>query len=160
MTEQLTARDMMVPRSRLVVLRPEQYVHDAIDLLLSNRVAGACVIDEDDRIVGFLSEKDCMQCLLDAAYDGSPSSTVGGCMSRDVATISEDTDVLSVAQLFLTTHYRRLPVVREGQLVGQISRRDFLKALASATSPNRNNKFQPTFLYFSSVTDRRSVPIA
>ena len=51
-----------------------------------------------------------------------------------VETISEDTDIFEAAQLFLTKHFRRFPVLRDGKLVGQISQKDIMKAVLSLKS--------------------------
>ena len=50
-------------------------------------------------------------------------------MSTDVQTVNPDTDILQVAKIFLESKFRRLPVVENGRLVGQISRRDVLRAI-------------------------------
>lgn len=158
MRDTMTARDMMV--TRLITVRPDQDVHEAIDLLLRNRVAGAPVVDANENLVGFLSEKDCMQTLLDAIYDSNPSTTVEMCMTRDVFTITEDTNVLTIAELFLHKPFRRLPVVRGRRLVGQVSRRDFLMALSEWSREDTVTEHRPTFLYFSSITDRTALPFS
>lgn len=123
----LMAKDIMV--RKLFTVRPEQDVYDAIELLLKKKVSGAPVVDSHYALVGMLSEVDCVHALVSAAYDQSPTMNVGAAMTRDVTTISEDTDLLAVANLFLNNGFRRLPVVRDGTLVGQISRRDLLGAL-------------------------------
>jgi predicted transcriptional regulator len=65
--------------------------------------------------------------------------------------------MLGIAQIFKETNYRRLPVLRDGVLVGQISRRDVLKAAhqLNAFSPNR----ETALLYLSSIFERESAPI-
>jgi CBS domain-containing protein len=157
MKDTLTAREIM--NTRLITLRPEQDVHDAIDLLLHNRVAGAPVVNSEGDLVGFLSEKDCMQALLDAIYDSNPSTTVEMCMTKEVFTVTEDTNVLTIANIFLHRPYRRLPVVRGRKLVGQISRRDFLIALAKWSRENASVEYRANFLYLSNVADRSVLPI-
>lgn len=151
-TTPLTARDIM--STRFLKLNPELDVYDAVDLLLNNRVANAPVVDSAGNLVGFLSEKDCMRCLLDEVYDSNPSIAVEQAMTRDVRVITEETDVLAVADIFLQTPYRRLPVVRGRQLIGLISRRDFISALAKQSRESVKKQHRPTYLYLSSVTDR------
>ncbi len=78
-------------------------------------------------------------------------------MDTSAKTIGEDVDLLTIAQIFRQTDYRRLPVLNEGKLAGQISRRDLLKATNDmiAISPRR----EKTLLYLSSLVDRDEAPI-
>lgn len=150
------ARNFMV--TQVVALRPDTDIFDAVNTLMLHHIAGAPVVDDAGRILGFLSEKDCLKPLIDAAYEADPALTVDKCMVRDIKTISEDTDALVIAELFINHPYRRLPVVRNGILVGQVSRRDFLKAVAEWTRPPAKPK-RPAFLYFSKVANRKDVSL-
>ncbi len=123
----LVAKDIMV--TKLFTVRPEVDVYDAIELLLKKRVSGAPVVDEHYNLVGVLSEVDCIHALVSAAYDQAPTMRVASAMTTGLTTITENTDLLTVANLFLEHSFRRLPVVRDSLLVGQISRRDVLAAL-------------------------------
>ena len=78
-------------------------------------------------------------------------------MDTSAKTIGQDVDLLSIAQIFRQTDYRRLPVFSEGKLAGQISRRDLLKATNDmiAVSPRR----EKTLLYLSSLVARDEAPI-
>ncbi len=123
----LHAKDIMT--TRLVRLSPEMDVFDAIGLLLKNRISGAPVIDEQGNFLGIFSEKTSMQVLISSAYEQLPTSRVEAFMNKDPQrVIDEGTSLLAVAQLFLDTPYRRLEVLRDGRLLGQISRRDVLEA--------------------------------
>lgn len=123
----LHAKDVM--NSRLVLLSPEMDVFEAIGLLLKNRISGAPVVDEQQNFLGIFSEKTSMQVLISAAYEQLPTCRVEAFMNKDpLRVIDEDTSLLAIAQLFLDTPYRRLEVLRDGRLLGQISRRDVLQA--------------------------------
>ena len=151
----LLAKDIMA--TALITLAPEMDVYEAIDLLLRNRISGAPVIDAEGNLVGIFSEKDCMRILLDGALDGRPTATVGSLMQPEVYTITENVDLLSIAHVFVNRTYRRLPVVRDGKLVGQISRRDLLRAESKAL--RATPKARSSYLYLSAVSDRDDSPI-
>lgn len=78
-------------------------------------------------------------------------------MNKEPMTITEETDFLNIAQIFLHTNNRRLPVLREGKLVGQISRRDLLQAVYDmiAVRPER----ETNLLYLSSLMERGDAPV-
>ncbi len=120
-------RDYMV--TRLHTLTPEVDIFDALDMLVERRISGASVVREG-RLVGVLSEHDCLRLLTKGdADDDVPSGTVGDFMVRDVHTVPPTMDLYYLAGLFLKHPYRRYPVVEDGVLVGQISRRDVLRAI-------------------------------
>ena len=115
-----------------ITLQPGLTINEAVDILLNFKVTGVPVLDEERKIVGMITEKDCLRLIVDSAYNNLPyeDKTVSDYMSPVVKTISLDSDILDVANEFLTTNFRKFPVVNEhGRLVGQVSRRDILKAI-------------------------------
>ncbi|MEN1681510.1 MAG: CBS domain-containing protein [Planctomycetota bacterium] len=153
----LTARDVMV--TRLVTLRPAMDIFDAVRLLLRNRISGAPVVDPAGNYLGVFSEKCSLNALLDAAYEGLPTSEVGLFMDTEAQTILPETQLLSIAQVFLLTPYRRLPVVDDqGRLLGQVSRRDVLRA--AMKSMDRQPSKEKSLLYLSALIEREEAPVA
>ena len=153
MTRQPTiARDIMVTK-----LVPEMDVFDAIDRLLKHQISGAPVVDASGNFVGVFSEQCSISLLVAAAYDSAPTNRIDPFIDRDVATIEPDTDLLTIAERFINSHQRRLPVLENGRLVGQISRRDVLKA-ARALLQLAPAKESST-LYLSGVIDKKDAPI-
>ncbi len=128
------SRDFMA--KRLVTLRAGMPALDAIALLLKNRISGAPVVDPSSgRFLGVFSEKFSMDVLLGLAYDQLPAAPVDAFMNTDFGRVIEGGEpLLEIAQRFLDTPYRRLPVVRDGALLGQVSRRDVLAAEHHLTS--------------------------
>jgi CBS domain-containing protein len=101
------------------------------------------VVNDHGSLVGVISEKDCLKVMLAAAYHNRPMNTgiVKDYMSTKVTTISDDKDVLDVANEFLKTNFRRYPVVNaDGKLVGQVSRRDILRAAQHLEATTWNKK--------------------
>ncbi|MEM6798485.1 MAG: CBS domain-containing protein [Planctomycetota bacterium] len=155
--DHLTARDFMI--KKLIKLRPKMDVFDAVRMLLRNRISGAPVVDDQGHYLGVFSEKCSMHVLLDAAYEGLPTNEVEAFMDTDAQTIAPDTQLLSIAQVFLLTSYRRLPVIDEGgKLLGQVSRRDVLNAAMRAI--DRQPARERSLLYLSALVPREDAPLA
>lgn len=113
----------------LVTFKPETDVLDAVHTLVANRIAGAPVVDDEGNLLGMLSEFDCMKVALDAGYHGIWGGPVRDYMSDGVKTVDADMSIVDLAQVFIDAKFRRFPVMQGARLVGQISRRDVLRAL-------------------------------
>jgi predicted transcriptional regulator len=95
--------------------------------------------------------------VLLRAHEQLPSTSVKAFMDEDARTIGEEEGLLSMAQIFLNTPYRRLPVLRAGRVVGQVSRRDVLCAIYELTEPLQPQE-EPVGLYLSACRDRSEMP--
>ena len=127
-TNSLTVRDVM--RTKIVSLRPDADVMDAMRMLATHRVSGAPVIDERENLVGVLTERDCLHTIVTGCYLGaSGGGPVEDFMSTDVKSVDPAASLLEVAQLFDRSKYRRFPVLEENVVVGLVSRRDVVIAL-------------------------------
>lgn len=126
-----TVADIMA--TRLITVAPDMNIHAAIRILLDKRISGAPVVDENGTLVGMLSKKDCLKIVFSAGYHDDWGGPVRDFMSAKVETLDADLDLVSAAQVFLDSHFRRFPVVRDGRLVGQVSRYDILKVLAEGS---------------------------
>ncbi len=115
----------------LVTFKPDTDVLDAVKLLVEHQIAGAPVVDDSGNIIGMLSELDCMKVALHAGYHGDYGGPVADYMSTGVKTVNAEMSIVDLAQLFVDTPYRRFPVTQQNRLVGQISRRDVLRALGN-----------------------------
>ncbi len=113
----------------LVTFKPNTDVLDAVHILVTKRIAGAPVVDDAGNLIGMLSELDCMKVALQAGYHGHFGGPVADFMSDGVQTVDGEMNIIDLAQEFVETTYRRFPVMRNNRLIGQISRRDVLRAL-------------------------------
>ena len=127
MVKDLNAADIMT--KKLITFTPDTQVLKAIDKLISYRISGAPVLDDNGNMIGMLSEIDCMQTFVQSAYHNEIGGLVKDFMSLEVKTITSFIGIVDLAEFFLETHFRRLPVVDNGKLVGQVSRRDVLRAI-------------------------------
>ncbi len=127
MTSLPTVDDYMA--RKLTQFSPDENIHSAAKILLDQHISGAPVVDADGKLVGVLSKKDCLQVVYNASYHKDWGGRVEEYMSREVRTIESGTDIVTVADLFVESNFRRFPVIENGVMVGQISRQDILKAL-------------------------------
>ncbi len=108
---------------------PETRVQDAIKLMLKKQLIGVLVVDDASSLLGVFSEKDCLKVLLQSGFHHTPDDRVKDYMHPVQMTIGSRTDILSVAQIFVEKPFRRLAVVDDGKVVGQITRRDIVRGM-------------------------------
>lgn len=121
MTATLTlyARDIMTTEVRTV--EASTSVEAAARIMFEQSISGIPVVDENKRLIGVVSEFDVL---------AKGGDSVGEIMTRSVITVGEDTDPETVARMLIEQQIRRLPVVRDGEVVGIISRSDLVRLFA------------------------------
>jgi CBS domain-containing protein len=120
----------------MVILKPDQSIQEAIGIILDKKISGAPVLDEHRHLVGNLSEKDCLRIIVDQAVHNLPvaGKKVSDYMSTKVFTFSPTVNVVEAAMEFLNSPIRRYAVVDKGALIGEISRREILRAAQNIKS--------------------------
>ena len=116
---------------RLVTVRPEMRAVEAARILLNHNISGAAVVDGEGKLLGLLSEYDCLRAVAAAEYDFDRHDvvvTVEELMTTTLHTIPPEMDLFAIVHKFVNLRVRRFPVVEAGHLVGQVSRRDVLRA--------------------------------
>ena len=140
-------RDFMT--SPVITVTADMEAHEAIGLLLKHRISGAPVVEMDGmdkRLVGIISEKDFLAILTGGAFYDQEPSKVADFMKTECLTVEPDTDLFTVADIFMKVHYRRLPVVEDGRLVGIVSRRDVLNSSKHLWGSPGDNPPDPGFI--------------
>ena len=136
--EQLLVRDLMTDLPRTTT--PDAPLRQAAAELIRTGLGALPVVDAEQRLLGLLSERELMQNLLntDVLSDGSsrhpapPSQskkTVRDVMTRQVLCVAPEQPVAEVAALMSHKDVERVPVVREGRLVGLLTRGDIVRKL-------------------------------
>jgi len=115
------AADMMA--CGLLTVRPETPVYDAMHILATRSVTGLPVVDSSMTLQGIISEKDVLRLLHTAAIQ---PGKVEDYMTRDVVSLDHDTTVLTICECLAHSNFRRVPILREGRVVGVISRADVI----------------------------------
>lgn len=149
----MTAKDVM-SREVLTVCEDTPLLEIAT-LLATNHISGLPVLDERERVVGIVSAADLIdehkrerriprvalyglfpipEDLLAEAYGGGKGLTARDVMTRKVATASEQTALHELADVMVTRHINRVPIVRDGKLVGIVCRGDLIRSLTDGAA--------------------------
>jgi CBS domain-containing protein len=115
----MQARDIMT--HDVITIRPDASIQDAARLLADHRISGLPVVDSAQRMRGIVTEADII---------GKEGETVEDIMTRRVTSVSEDTLVDVIAQILTSNHFKRVPVLRDGYIVGIVSRADIVRMIA------------------------------
>ncbi len=123
---------------QLTTFKPSQSVGEVVKCLIAKKISGGPVVDESGKLVGIISEGDCLKEIVRGQYNNSPNNAglVSDHMISEVITIDPNMNVFDAAQKFLNSKVRRFPVVKDGVLMGQISQRDILEAIYGLESSN------------------------
>lgn len=118
----LTARQLMT--RGLITIRPENSIGEALSLIADYSLTGLPVVDEDMVLVGIITEKDLMPYFYG---DNLLPSQVGEIMTTDITTFSPEDSVFEICECLLHNNFRRVPIVKDGVLVGLVSRADVIR---------------------------------
>lgn len=148
----MKAADVMV--RNVVTVRPEDDIGRAVELLLENDISALPVVGDDGKVVGVLSEADLihreeidtekhhpwwLEAVMPASklageFAKSHGHRVDEVMTLNPVTASEDASLGEIATLLERHRIKRVPIVRDGKLVGIVSRSNLIQALASASA--------------------------
>ena len=120
----------------LITFRPNQSVMEVIETLVKNKISGGPVVNDNNELLGIISEGDCIKQLNESRYYNMPidDAKVENFMAKDVETIDGNINIFDAANKFLQTKRRRFPIIEDGKLVGQISQKDVMKAALKLNS--------------------------
>jgi CBS domain-containing protein len=135
----------------VVTVHPETDVAEAVKLLAEHDVSALPIVDGEGKLLGILSEADLMHRVeigtekrrlwwqeavtgagtLAEEFAKSHGKKVGEIMTPEVVAVSEETPLSEIATLFERKRIKRVPVTKDGKLVGVVSRSNLIQALAS-----------------------------
>ncbi len=130
----MRAKDVM--SNGVLSVGADASVLEAARLLINCRVSAMPVVDDSGLMTGIVSEADLMGDAEDyiAPSEGRPTRRVADVMTRDVVTASEDTPLSQIAELMKGRNIKRIPILRNGAVVGIVSRVDILRGLISLSA--------------------------
>jgi CBS domain-containing protein len=116
--------------TNLITFTPDQSIESVMQSLIKYRISGGPVVNANKELIGIISEGDCIKQISESRYYNMPiqDQTIEKYMVKNVDTIDGNMNIFDAANKFLASKRRRFPIVENGQLVGQISQKDVLKA--------------------------------
>ena len=147
----MTAKDIM--ETNVITVLPNTTIEELAKILIDNKVSGVPVVDSNAKLVGIVTEGDLLH-KRTSPKTPSMNSFLGGLaytkefeqynsdlkklsactaseiMTETLAMVDEDTTVKQISTIMVNKKINRVPVVRDGVLVGIVSRADVLKTLA------------------------------
>ena len=161
-----TAGDLMT--RDVAVVHPETSLLEAVKLMAQRRISGMPVLDSAGVIVGMISEGDLVRWhegyserqarwldMLAEGFQLAPAFLEGireqqrkvkSVMSPGAVTVTEDTPARDAAHLMYSKNIKRVPVLRDGKLVGIVARSDLVRALAAKLAEQPLPAMEPTTL--------------
>ena len=146
-------RALDIMNMSVITATPDMTIHEAARLFVDNRISGMPVVDANKQVVGIVSQGDLLHRVENGTVHGkrnwwlefllsSPrgqaaryvkehGQVVGDVMCHHVISISEDMQLDQIADLMERRHLKRVPVLKDGKLVGIVSRSNLIRALAS-----------------------------
>ncbi|OJA07011.1 CBS domain-containing protein [Halomonas sp. QHL1] len=145
----MQAIDIMTPR--VVSVGPDAEVREIAQLMLNHRISAVPVVDDAHRVIGIVSEGDLMRRVKDESghrdswwlslfsggkdagdYVKSHGRKAHEVMTPNPMTVEENTPLHTIARMLEKHHIKRVPVLRDGKLVGIVSRANLLQGIANA----------------------------
>ncbi len=122
----MKAKDVMT--KNVVTIKADILLKDAIRILVGKGISGVPVVDDSGKVTGILSEKD----IINYMFSGNlNTAVVSEAMTKNIISMTSDTDLDKVALLISEKKFRRVPIIDNGKLTGIISRRDIIRSLLS-----------------------------
>ncbi len=121
----LTAKDIMT--KEVVSVRRNTPVREALQLMLVNEISGVPVVKEDMTLVGIVTEKDLLRLLH--GPQGTKGKTVKEFMTQPAVHFEENESLEEICDCLDEVTFRRVPVTKEGKVVGIVSRPDVIRCI-------------------------------
>lgn len=115
----MIAKDIMT--RDIITVKPTMTVKRLAMTLIKNQISGAPVMGSNGKIIGIVSEADIV---------AKKGKDVRALMSKKVISVSEDSSVEEIARLMTTHNIKRVPVMRNDEVLGIVSRADIVSAIA------------------------------
>ena len=114
----------LIMETHLIIVKKETSIYEAIRTLVENNITGLPVVDDDMVLRGIITEKDVLSLLYNIE---DKAGKVEDFMTKGIVSFDQEDSLIDIAESFIKNHFRRVPIVAQGKLVGIISRKDIIK---------------------------------
>lgn len=115
-------------------------IFDAIHMLITRKVSGGTVLNEHNEVIGVLSEIDCLKAIVNTGYYHEGGGTVSDFMHYgDIDFMNTHCDIIGAAESLIKLNRRRMPILKDGKFIGQISARSLLQAFQDSLITESKN---------------------
>ncbi len=112
--------------TNIITAKKDMVLTDVIALLLRWHISAVPVVDDENKMIGIVSEID----LVNLTFDGNAAdTTIEEIMVTEIVSFNPKTELAELVQAFSKKHLRRVPIIDEGKIVGIVSRRDILREM-------------------------------
>lgn len=135
-----------IMKTNLFTFTADQLVKEVAVTMVTEHISGAPVVDDENNLVGIISEKDILQHMfpnlndimndqpqnfenMEKKYSDTMTVTIGSIMTKNVSSIDLEMPCLKAASTMWVKNYRRIPVTKNNKLVGLISIGDVHRAI-------------------------------
>lgn len=110
----------------VITIKPDETLREAIALLSRFNIGGLVVVDDARRVIGIITERDIIRQAAES--EDLFARPIHEVMTTDVIVATPDDEVESVARTMTERHFRHLPIMDQGELIGMVSIGDVVKA--------------------------------
>ena len=107
----------------LITVKKQTPIYEAIRTLVENNITGLPVVNDDMSLAGIITEKDTLKLLYN--IEDKPGK-VENFMTKGIVSFNEEDSLIDITECLIKSHFRRVPIVAKGKVVGVISRKDII----------------------------------
>lgn len=117
-----------IMNANVITVTGDDDIYEAVRTMVLNNITGMPVLNENETLAGIITEKDVLK-LFYVTED--PPEKIEDYMTPDVVSFDTEASLSDIAHCFMTSHFRRVPILDSGKLVGIISRRDIIRHISN-----------------------------
>jgi len=142
-----------IMKTHLIIVKRQTPIYEAIRTMVENNITGLPVVDDDMTLIGIITEKDVLSLLYN--IEDKPSK-VEDFMTKGIVSFDQEDSLIDIAESFIKNHFRRVPIVAQGKLVGIVSRKDIIKYILKLRREDKSPTESTPTVHTEPISSRRS----